>query len=157
MIRRQAIIWTNDGLVWWRIYVSLGLNELRHPNWHLKEFLKLQPTWVIFFYRWHLTTTTSNMVIFLKNTKKRHFIAHLLAMGCHLWLQLDLSIYIYIYILVIVSHILLAWCNICPSTPACQQWSHSNLALNHSSTCSRYVISGCRHNSPGLRLWLSMQ
>ena len=26
--RRQAIIWTNDGLVYWRIYASLGLNEL---------------------------------------------------------------------------------------------------------------------------------
>ena len=27
LIRRQAIVWTNDGLVYWRIYVSLGLNE----------------------------------------------------------------------------------------------------------------------------------
>ena len=26
--RRQAIIWTNDGLVYWGIYASLGLNEL---------------------------------------------------------------------------------------------------------------------------------
>ena len=26
--RRQAIIWTIDGLVYWRIYASLGLNEL---------------------------------------------------------------------------------------------------------------------------------
>ena len=26
--RRQAIIWTNDGQVWWRVYASLGLNEL---------------------------------------------------------------------------------------------------------------------------------
>ena len=25
--RRQAIIWTNDGLVYWCIYASLGLNE----------------------------------------------------------------------------------------------------------------------------------
>ena len=25
---RQAIIWTNDGLVYWRIYASLGFNEL---------------------------------------------------------------------------------------------------------------------------------
>ena len=24
----QAVIWTNDGIVFWRIYVSLGLNEL---------------------------------------------------------------------------------------------------------------------------------
>ena len=28
-IIRQAIIWTNDGIVYWRIYASLGLNELR--------------------------------------------------------------------------------------------------------------------------------
>ena len=28
--RRQAIIWINDGLVYWYIYVSLGLN-----SWHL--------------------------------------------------------------------------------------------------------------------------
>ena len=27
-IRRQAIIWINDGQVCWRIYASLGLNEL---------------------------------------------------------------------------------------------------------------------------------
>ena len=26
--RRQAIMWTNDGQVWWRIYASLGPNEL---------------------------------------------------------------------------------------------------------------------------------
>ena len=26
--RRQSIIWTNDGLVYWRIYASLGLSEL---------------------------------------------------------------------------------------------------------------------------------
>ena len=26
--RRQAIIWSNDDLVWWRMYVSLGINEL---------------------------------------------------------------------------------------------------------------------------------
>ena len=30
--RRQAIIWTNDGIVYWRIYTSLGLNELTNPN-----------------------------------------------------------------------------------------------------------------------------
>ena len=27
--RRQAIIWTNDDLGYWRIYASLGLNELK--------------------------------------------------------------------------------------------------------------------------------
>ena len=26
--RRPAIIWTNDGIGWWRIFASLGLNEL---------------------------------------------------------------------------------------------------------------------------------
>ena len=26
--RRQAIIWTNDGIVYWHMYVSLGLTEL---------------------------------------------------------------------------------------------------------------------------------
>ena len=28
-VRRQAIIWTNHGLVQWRIYASLGLSELK--------------------------------------------------------------------------------------------------------------------------------
>ena len=28
--RWQAIIWTNDGIVYWRIYASLGLNELKN-------------------------------------------------------------------------------------------------------------------------------
>ena len=27
--RRQAIVWINDGLVYWRIYASLVLNQLR--------------------------------------------------------------------------------------------------------------------------------
>ena len=27
--RRQGIIWTNDGLVYWRIYASLGHSELK--------------------------------------------------------------------------------------------------------------------------------
>ena len=27
--RRQAIIWTNDGLVYWHIYASLYLNQLK--------------------------------------------------------------------------------------------------------------------------------
>ena len=26
-IRGQAIIWTNNGLIYWRIYASLGLND----------------------------------------------------------------------------------------------------------------------------------
>ena len=28
-VRRQAIIWTNDGLVYWRTYAPLGLSELK--------------------------------------------------------------------------------------------------------------------------------
>ena len=31
--RRQAIIWTNDGQVYWRIYASLCLNELNEKYW----------------------------------------------------------------------------------------------------------------------------
>ena len=39
-IRRQAIIYTNDGLVYWSIYVSLGLSELRKVTTyaHLQPF-----------------------------------------------------------------------------------------------------------------------
>ena len=40
--RRQAIIWTNVGMFYWHIYVSLGLNELTvlveselfYPPWY---------------------------------------------------------------------------------------------------------------------------
>ena len=35
--RRQAIIWTNDGLVYWCICASLSLNELTKPNMILSE------------------------------------------------------------------------------------------------------------------------
>ena len=31
-VRRQAIIWTNDGLGWWRIYASPGLNESKRQH-----------------------------------------------------------------------------------------------------------------------------
>ena len=37
-IRRQAFIWTNNGLVYWRIYVLLGPNGLNtdtYENWEL--------------------------------------------------------------------------------------------------------------------------
>ena len=30
--RPQAISWSNDGLVYWRIYVSPGLNKLKVPE-----------------------------------------------------------------------------------------------------------------------------
>ena len=35
--RRQAIIWTNDGPVYWRIYASLGLNKLKWPLYSYKK------------------------------------------------------------------------------------------------------------------------
>ena len=28
-----AIIWNNDGIIYWRIYASLGLNELKSSKW----------------------------------------------------------------------------------------------------------------------------
>ena len=50
-IRQQAIIWTNDGLGWWCIYVPLGLNELnilgcRQPQCEFK--------WVPIIESWNL-------------------------------------------------------------------------------------------------------
>ena len=32
LLRWQAIIWFNDGLVYWCIYVSLGLNESKQKD-----------------------------------------------------------------------------------------------------------------------------
>ena len=45
--RRQAIIWTNDGLVWWRIYASLSLNESMLPD-HLMSCGNLNIRYVTF-------------------------------------------------------------------------------------------------------------
>ena len=36
-IRQQAIIWTNDGLVYWCIFASLGLSELRKQGPHRED------------------------------------------------------------------------------------------------------------------------
>ena len=47
--RRQVIIWTNDGLVNWRIYASLGLNELSEYG--------TEP------YRWQLNIDSGNGLI----------------------------------------------------------------------------------------------
>ena len=33
LVRRQVFIWTNDGLLCWRIYASLSLNEYTDPAW----------------------------------------------------------------------------------------------------------------------------
>ena len=30
--RRQAFVWTNVGIVYWRIYATLSFNEWRHPK-----------------------------------------------------------------------------------------------------------------------------
>ena len=37
--RRQAIIWTNEGLIWWRICESLGLNDKFLFNFKRSQFL----------------------------------------------------------------------------------------------------------------------
>ena len=38
-IKQQTIIWTNDGIVYWRTYASIGLNELNHSyhELHISE------------------------------------------------------------------------------------------------------------------------
>ena len=42
--RRQAIIWTSDGLVWWHIYASLDDNELLEITIKCTEYvIKIQP------------------------------------------------------------------------------------------------------------------
>ena len=51
MNRQQAITRTNGELVYWRIYVSLGLDELRHvqqPVIHLEDLEDLQLLWIIY-------------------------------------------------------------------------------------------------------------
>ena len=40
--RRQAIIWTNANLVYWCIYASLGLNNVRLPYTEDGELPKCQ-------------------------------------------------------------------------------------------------------------------
>ena len=37
----HAIIWTNDGLSYWRIYASFGLNELTHWGWDKMDILQM--------------------------------------------------------------------------------------------------------------------
>ena len=37
--RKQVIIWTNNGLVWWCIYASLSLNELKDTSMRLQEYM----------------------------------------------------------------------------------------------------------------------
>ena len=58
--RRQAIIWSNDGLVYWRIYASLGLNgteqNVRYCNndifkcHFLRKHLNFDPIFSGFFF-----------------------------------------------------------------------------------------------------------
>ena len=60
---RQANIWTNDGLVWWRMYASLGLNELtlmwRHSIVKREAGPIFQPTEMVY------VTISDNMHIYL--------------------------------------------------------------------------------------------
>ena len=47
----DAIIWTNDGLGWWRRYSSLGLNEFKasscqHRNSHYKNETVVRPSYL---------------------------------------------------------------------------------------------------------------
>ena len=39
--RRQAIIWIDDSLFYWRIYAPLGLNELTYDlrKWHVWNYI----------------------------------------------------------------------------------------------------------------------
>ena len=39
-VRRQAIIWINDGPVYWHIYASLGLTEL-NTNLKITHFYEI--------------------------------------------------------------------------------------------------------------------
>ena len=40
--KRRVIIWTSDGLVYWRIYASLGLNELNKATLKNKYWVVYQ-------------------------------------------------------------------------------------------------------------------
>ena len=42
LMRWQAIIWTSDGLIYWSMYVSVGLSELNHNHSHKKNPLRWQ-------------------------------------------------------------------------------------------------------------------
>ena len=55
MARRRpgAIIWTNDGMVYWRIYASLGLNEL---TWDLEVMMVYVVIW-----SWYLNVPKTNI------------------------------------------------------------------------------------------------
>ena len=59
--RRQAIIWTNDCLVYWRIYASLGLNDIcsiddmqNDPWYHVfvNSFVLIAALLFISFFHW---------------------------------------------------------------------------------------------------------
>ena len=52
--RRQAIIWTNDGLVCWRIYASLGLNKLRTQRAQFRPIIR-----DTFFVWWKISSNRS--------------------------------------------------------------------------------------------------
>ena len=68
--RRQAIIWSNDDIGWWRIFASLGLNELKLANRSFgdnvkeqyREYNNVLPLWcfVAVAYNPNLSTTCRN-------------------------------------------------------------------------------------------------
>ena len=112
--RRQAIIWINDDLGWWRIYASLGLSELNIPdivswlaccNW-IKYCIYILwfhatclYTYMIYmfsfeYYIWHLHTTlyifliikTSNCSNYMQTHWYQYFYNELLL--CNVYLSL---------------------------------------------------------------------
>ena len=91
--RQQAIIWTNDGIVCWRIYASLGLNELTRP---LKCFADGSFGWlwslIAIGSLWHwqyqaITWTNDDQDLWYHMVELDH---------------IDLNIYMYIYIFVAI-------------------------------------------------------
>ena len=58
LVRRQAIIWTNDGLVYWCTFVSLGLSELSHSIGSPFSDIYSKTLWRVapkqFAHNWHL-------------------------------------------------------------------------------------------------------
>ena len=61
---RQAIIWTNDGLVYWHKYASLGLSELNPNCWNVlvkyKIWFILMKIIVAYPGSWNPPTGTNN-------------------------------------------------------------------------------------------------
>ena len=57
--RRQAIIWTNDGLCFWCIFTSLGLGELTHTR--PRDMARSRPPfWIFSFAAWKWVNMDGN-------------------------------------------------------------------------------------------------